>query len=135
MASLCVSTWMNQKSKIFVLMSCSLWLTETESGIINVQIPVVPPCWIKNQNKVTDAAAPIYSYSRNTCQAAFPSLPYTHAHACVCAPGIRCLCKYLQDVPRLPEVIINVPRISLITRHSPYAHRLFHGSSTQHFYE
>lgn len=67
-------------SKFFMLMSCSLWLTETESGIINVQIPVVPPCWIKNQNKVTDATAPIYSYSQNTCQAASPSLPYTHTH-------------------------------------------------------
>lgn len=64
-------------------MSCSLWLTQTESRIINVQIPVVPPCWIKNQNKVTNATAPIYSYSQTTCQAASPSHPYTHT--CVCA--------------------------------------------------
>lgn len=85
------------------------------------------PAGFKNQNKVTDATAPIYSYSQNTCQAASPSLPY--AHMPTCAPGIRYLCKYLQDVPHLPEMIINVLRISLITKHSVYTHRLFHGSS------
>jgi len=87
-----------------MLMSCSLCLTETESRIINVQIPVVPPCWIKNQNKVTNATAPIYSYSQNTCQAASPSLPYTHTHAHTHMP-----------VPRESDVYVSICRMFHLT--------------------
>lgn len=63
---------------------------------------------------------------QSACQAPSPSPPPHHTRAC--APGISCLCKCLQDVPHLPEVIISVPRISLITRYSSHAHRLCHGA-------
>lgn len=70
-----------------------------------------------------------------TSQAASPSPPYTHTRVLACVLGIRCLCKHLQDVPHLPEMIISMPRISLITKHSANAHRLFQGSSTQRLHE
>lgn len=68
-------------------------------------------------------------------QAASPSLPYTHTRVLACVLGIKCLCKYLQDVPHLSETIISMPRISLITKHSANTHRLFQGSFTKHLLE
>lgn len=49
--------------------------------------------------------------------------------------GVRCLWKFSQSVQHLHEIVISVPRISLITRYSSPAHRLFQDSYAQHVNE